>query len=92
MKAIIHSDRSLSWRCVLLTAGVAAALLVPAMAQNAQSDSAKPAKAEKVKAETAKAAPGQTAAIGDPAIKCRTNTNSAFSAAAASSRQSTVGL
>ena len=60
MKALSHSDRSLSWRCVLLTAGVAAALLVPAMAQNAQSDSAKPAKAEKVKAETAKAAPGQT--------------------------------
>ena len=56
MKAISHSNRSFSWQRVLLAAGVAVALLVPAMAQNAQADKTKPAKAEKVKAEKTKAA------------------------------------
>ena len=49
MKAISHSNRSSSWRHVLLAVGVAAALLVPAMAQDAQAEKTKPAKAEKVK-------------------------------------------
>jgi opacity protein-like surface antigen len=56
MKAISHSNRSSSWRHVLLAVGVAAALLVPAMAQDAQAEKTKPAKAEKVKAEKTKAA------------------------------------
>ena len=45
MKAISHSNRSFSWRHVLLAVGVAAALLVPAMAQDAQAEKTKPAKA-----------------------------------------------
>ena len=60
MKAISNSNRFFSWQHVLMAAGVAAALLVPAMAQEAQADKTKPAKAEKVKAEKTKAATDST--------------------------------
>lgn len=91
MKAISHSNRSSSWRHVLLAVGVAAALLVPAMAQDAQAEKTKPAKAEKVKVEKTKAATDSGAGHWGPAINVRTSTNSAFSAAPAYSKKGSKG-
>jgi hypothetical protein len=44
MKDSIHSKRALAWRCALLTVGLTAALLAPAAAQSAQSDTKSEAK------------------------------------------------
>jgi hypothetical protein len=47
MKDPMHSKRSIAWRCALLAAGLAAALLAPAAAQSPQSDTKSEAKKTK---------------------------------------------
>jgi len=47
MKDPMHSKRSIAWRCALLAAGLSAVLLVPAVAQSAQSDKKSEAKKSK---------------------------------------------